>query len=293
MLLAGLETRYLILDMSTDRILADVCDDAAMPVVREVACKTILNRSALSDYSLNCYTGCTHRCAYCYARFMERFHPHTESWGQFVDVKINAVETLKRQLHRAQPGSVFISSACDGWQPIEARYRLTRRCCELLLERGFQISLLTKSCLIMRDFDLFRGRGVRVGVSLSTLNEHLRQLWEPGAASVPHRLEVLDLARREGLETSIMFGPLLPFLSDSQVAIDGLLQQAAESGVDAIWVDAMNARRASGPPWPCYCRRTSPNCFLATVRSSLTLRREQNTSPSFATALTAPRVRLD
>ena len=80
---------------------------AGGPRVREVACKTILNRGGLSEYTLNCYTGCAHACAYCYARFMQRFHPHDERWGAFVDVKLNAVEVLKRQLRRAAPGEVF------------------------------------------------------------------------------------------------------------------------------------------------------------------------------------------
>jgi DNA repair photolyase len=212
------------------------------PVVRETVCKTILNRSTLGDYSLNCYTGCTHRCAYCYARFMQRFHPHAEPWGTFVDVKINAVETLKRQLRRAVPGEVFMSSACDGWQPIEAEYRLTRRCCELLLERGFQIHALTKSTLIVRDFDLFRGHSVRVGVTLTTLDERLRKLWEPGAASVAGRLEVLAAAESTGLATAVMLGPLLPFLCDRQENIEALLRQAAAMKVGIICVDAMNPR---------------------------------------------------
>jgi hypothetical protein len=108
-------------------------DDSAQLVVRETVCKTILNRGSISDYTLNCYTGCSHGCVYCYARFMQRFHPHDEAWGKFVDVKINAVEVLKRQLRRLLPGDVFVSSACDGWQPVEAQYGLTRRCCELLL----------------------------------------------------------------------------------------------------------------------------------------------------------------
>ena len=77
---------------------------APADLVRETVCKTILNRSGLGGYSLNCYTGCTHACVYCYARFMQRFHPHQEPWGAFVDVKVNAVETLKRQLRRAEPG---------------------------------------------------------------------------------------------------------------------------------------------------------------------------------------------
>jgi DNA repair photolyase len=173
---------------------------------------------------------------------MQRFHPHDEPWGAFVDVKINAVETLKRQLRRTEPGEVFVSSACDGWQPIEEQYRLTRRCCELLLERGFSLSVLTKSRLVLRDLDLFRGRPVRVGITLTTLDDRLQRLWEPGAAGVSERIEVIEAVRREGLKTSIMFGPLLPLLSDGQEAIEAMLRKAADLQVDAIWVDAMNPR---------------------------------------------------
>jgi len=229
--------------MSPDcRISSYAAKIPAEPTVRETVCKTILNRSGLGDYSLNCYTGCAHACAYCYARFMQRFHPHDEPWGAFVDVKVNAVEVLKRQLRRAQPGSVFVSSACDGWQPIEAQWRLTRRCCELLLERGFRLHVLTKSALVRRDLDLFSGRAVQLGVTLTTLDERLREYWEPGAARVEERLAVLEAARRAGLSTTVMFGPLLPHLSDSQSAIDALLQQAADLGVAQIYVDALNPR---------------------------------------------------
>ena len=211
-------------------------------VVRETVCKTILNRSGLSDYSLNCYTGCTHGCVYCYARFMQRFHPHQEPWGTFVDVKVNAVEVLKRQLRRAEPGDVFVSSACDGWQPVEADYRLTRRCCELLLEHGFQVNVLTKSTLILRDLDIFAGRQARIGITATTLNEHERELWEPRAARVEERFQVIEAARNASLQTSVMFGPLLPFLSDSQAAIGTMLERAADLHIDRIWVDALNPR---------------------------------------------------
>ncbi len=211
-------------------------------MVREVACKTILNRSGLSDYSLNCYTGCTHACTYCYARFMQRFHPHDEPWGAFVDVKVNAAEVLTRQLRRAAPGSVFVSSACDGWQPLEAQWRLTRRCCELLLQRGFELHLLTKSALVLRDLDLLAGRPVRLGVTVTTLEERLGRLWEPGAASVETRFGVIEAARLAGLRTSVMFGPLLPFLSDSRAMLEALFARAAELGIERIWVDALNPR---------------------------------------------------
>jgi DNA repair photolyase len=211
-------------------------------VVREKACKTILNKTAITDYSLNCYTGCTHGCIYCYARFMQRFHPHPEPWGRFVDVKVNAVEALKRQLRRAKPGNVFVSSACDGWQPVEARRRLSRRCCELLLEYGFQVNVLTKSTLVLRDLDVFAGQNARVGVTVTSLDERLRKLWEPRCSAIEERFGVLAEAKRAGIATSVMFGPLLPFLSDSQAAIEAMFHRAADLGTDAIWVDALNPR---------------------------------------------------
>lgn len=203
-------------------------------VVRETRCKTILNQTTISDYSLNCYTGCAHGCVYCYARFMQRFHPHPEPWGEFVDVKVNAFEVLARQLRRAKPGEVFVSSACDGWQPIEAERGLSRRCCELLLQHGFQLNVLTKSALVLRDLDLFAGHSARIGVTVTTLDERLRTLWEPRASGVEERFRVIEEAHRTGLSTAIMFGPLLPFLSDSQASIDGLFQRAADLKIDVI-----------------------------------------------------------
>lgn len=211
-------------------------------VVRETTCKTILNKTSIGDYSLNCYTGCAHGCVYCYARFMQRFHPHPEPWGEFVDIKVNAVEALKRQLQRAASGDVFMSSACDGWQPVEAERELTRRCCELLLEGGFKVNVLTKSALVLRDLEVLCRGSARVGVTLTTLDEELAALWEPKASSVGERLEVLERAKRAGLPTSVMLGPLLPFLSDDQASIDALCRTAAELDVDVIWVDALNPR---------------------------------------------------
>jgi len=211
-------------------------------VVRHKECKTILNRTNISDYSLNCYTGCAHGCVYCYARFMQRFSAHPEPWGRFVDVKVNAVETLKRQLRRAAAGEVFVSSACDGWQPVEAEWKLTRRCCQLLLEHGFDVHILTKSRLVLRDLDVFSGASARIGVTVTTLDERLRKLWEPKGSSTRERFRIIEQAHRAELRTAIMFGPLLPFLSDSQSSIDSMFARAAELGVDIIWVDTLNPR---------------------------------------------------
>jgi len=222
--------------------MAEPSDGEGPPVVREVECKTILNRSKLGDYSLNCYTGCTHGCVYCYARYMQRFHPHPEPWGGFVDVKVNAVEVLQRQVGRMAPGAVFVSSACDAWQPMERDRRLTRACVALLLEYGFRVNALTKSALVLRDLDVFAGANGRIGVTVTCLDEGLRRLWEPNASPVEERFRVLAEARDAGVETAVMFGPLLPFLSDDQDTLEAMFARAAELDVSVIWTDALNPR---------------------------------------------------
>jgi len=76
---------------------------SAVPVVREVEAKSILNKSKIYDYCVNAYTGCAVGCRYCYARlFIPRYSGHAEPWGTFVDVKVNAAEILRRQLRRGK-----------------------------------------------------------------------------------------------------------------------------------------------------------------------------------------------
>jgi DNA repair photolyase len=125
--------------------------------VQEITAKSVLNPSKILDFCLNPYTGCAISCKYCYARlFMKRYSGHHEPWGAFVDVKVNAPELLKKQLLRAKRGSVWISSVCDPYQPLEAKYRLTRRCLVELLEHQFPVFVQTKSKLVLRDLDLFK-----------------------------------------------------------------------------------------------------------------------------------------
>jgi DNA repair photolyase len=211
--------------------------------IREIAAKTVLNRSTLGDYSLNCYVGCQHACAYCYARFMQRFHPHEEPWGCFVDVKVNAPEALIKQLRRAEPGGVFVSSACDAYQPIEREKRLTRACAEMLMRYGFDVHVLTKSAAVLDDIPMYAaGKRARIGVTITTPDEAVARMWEPYASPVAKRVAVLRKAKEEGLTTSVMFGPLLPGVSDDEETLDALMKMARDLDVDLIWTDALNAR---------------------------------------------------
>ena len=124
---------------------------------------------------------------------------------------------------------------------------------------------------------------------MTTLDETLRALWEPGASTVEERFHVIDEARRAGLRTAIMFGPLLPFLSDSQGSIDALLERAGDLGIDVIWVDALNRRPRVWPAVARSCASGSPSCTNATSDFSSTRTLAPSISKSSASASPGPR----
>ena len=213
----------------------------------QVECKSVLNKSGLADYAVNCYTGCAHGCVYCYARFASRFSHPRQDWGSFVDVKVNAPDVLTREVKRKPAGRVMISSVCDAWQPIEKEALLTRRCLEILLRYGHEISTLTKNALARRDLDLLSTGNVDFGVTVTALDPSLARLIEPGASPPLARLDVLAEAKNKGIRTYAFVGPLLPFLSDSDANIMSILKAIKDIGVDYFYVDKLNLRYGVWP----------------------------------------------
>lgn len=211
--------------------------------VRQVECRSVLNKSGLADYAVNCYAGCEHGCVYCYARFATRFSHPGEPWGSFVDVKINAPQVLTHEAKRKRVGRVFISSVCDGWQPLEASYHLTRQCLEILVPHRYPLTILTKSTLASRDLDLLTSKeGVELGVTITTLDEGLRRLIEPRSSPSAERLALLQEAKRRGIRTYAFVGPLLPYLSDTENSLTPLLKAVKDVGADYFYVDRLNRR---------------------------------------------------
>jgi len=203
--------------------------------VKEIKAKSLLNRSKIFDYCLNPYTGCQINCTYCYARlFMRRYSGHSEAWGEFVDVKVNALEVLKKQLDKAKKGTVWISSVCDPYQPLEATYALTRCCLKELAKRQFPVNIQTKSKLVLRDVDLFQEfETIEVGLTITTDDERVARLFEPRAPSVEERLRALEIIHSSGIPTFAFAGPLLPGNPERLV-------ERLEGKVDKVFIDKMN-----------------------------------------------------
>ncbi len=206
-------------------------------IVREIFAKNILSKSQIYDYALNAYVGCSHRCTYCYARFMKRFTGHREPWGDFVDVKINAPELLEHEVRRKKQGRVWISGVCDAYQPLERRYRLTGQCVRILAENGWPFTIQTKSPLVVRDIEtLKKAVDCEVGFTITTADEKVRRIFEPGAPPIAARVEALSTLHDAGIRTFVMVAPLLP-------GAEGLIRML-RNRVDHVLIDRMNYHHA-------------------------------------------------
>ncbi len=207
-----------------------------MTTTREIEAKSILSRSGIDGitYCVNPYVGCSHACAYCYASFMKRFTGHREPWGSFVDVKLNAPRLLEKQTRRAGAGTIILSSVTDPYQPLEARYRVTRGCLEVLRSRPFPLNILTKSPLVLRDLDLLKTfDNLSVGITITTDSDAVRKVFEPGAPPIKARVEALKTLHENGISTYAFIGPVLPM--DPEV-----LARKVRPYVDKVLIDGMN-----------------------------------------------------
>jgi len=212
----------------------------------EVRAKSILQKSGIpgADYVINPYTGCTHACVYCYAKFMKRFTGHKEPWGTFLDAKVNATELLKNQLNKKKKpfnNRVFLSSVTDPYNPSEKKYKITRNILKILLEHQVPVSILTKSDLVIRDLDLFnKFDDCSIGLSMMSTSAEISRQFEPRAPVPEKRIEALNKLKINGIYTYAFISPYLPGISDIEIIF-----KTIEGAVDEIGIEAFNPRGAN------------------------------------------------
>ena len=205
--------------------------------IKEIKSKSILVKSGLSsvDYVVNPYIGCMHGCIFCYARFMKRFTGHKEEWGKFVDAKINAPDLVKGNLN-LKGKEVYFCSTTDPYHPPEMKYKLTRQVLEKLIPFQPNITIQSKSDLIVRDLDVLKKfNWVLVGISLSTLNESIQKKVEPLGSSPQRRIAALKKIKKAGFKTYVFISPILPEVSDWKKMVDAVKDYA-----DEIWFENLN-----------------------------------------------------
>lgn len=222
------------------------------PEYVEEPCRAALSRVKGMPFrwSLNPYTGCVHRCTFCYVRGFElrAGRPADGRYGARIRVKTNVVEMLRRELARKSWGreEVAVGSATDPYQPAEGHYRLTRGCIEALAGARTPFSLITRGPLIVRDVDVLaaasRAAPVSVNISIPTLDERVWRTTEPGTAHPRQRLRALSRLVAAGIRAGVGMAPILPGLSDDPAALREVAVAARDAGATHLWWNVLNLR---------------------------------------------------
>ncbi|MBA2384731.1 MAG: radical SAM protein [Actinobacteria bacterium] len=219
---------------------------------REERCRSALNRvrGMPFSWSLNPYTGCAHRCTFCYVRAFElrADRPSDERYGRSIRVKTNVAEVLARELARPswRREGIAIGAATDPYQPAEGRYRLTRSCLEALTSASNPFSLITRGPLIVRDVDVLQDAARRADVSIvfsvPTLDEGVWRTTEPGTAPPRQRLRALKLLVDSGIKAGVGLAPILPRLSDRPEQLAEVVAAARAAGATSVWANLLYLR---------------------------------------------------
>lgn len=192
------------------------------------------------DYQIDPYVGCEHSCYYCYALN----HAETD-WTKEVLIYKDISGQLRGELENVSHQKIYMGYYSDSYQPCEAEYRQTRQVLELLLEKNYSVSILTKSDLVVRDTDiLLKMEGASVSVSVAFNDNHIRQIFEANTIDTELRIRALHKLREAGIQTSALICPVIPYIAD----VTPLIEMLAPC-TDAIWIYGLRIEDRSDRNW--------------------------------------------
>jgi DNA repair photolyase len=205
--------------------------------------RCISNRRLPFSWTINPYRGCEFACKYCYARYTHEFMEMRDGveFEQKIYVKQHTAELLRRELKKVKPGeSIALGTATDPYQPAERRYEITHGILEeFARHRGFELGIVTKSNLIVRDLDLLREvsqhNALSIHITITTLNVELARILEPRAPRPDLRMDAVRELSAAGLNIGVSSSPVLPGLTDSPADLEAIVRAAAAAGARHIF----------------------------------------------------------
>ncbi len=210
--------------------------------------KSLLNRCISRrglpfTWTINPYRGCEFGCRYCYARYTHEFMEMRDGaeFEQKIYVKQYTADLLRRELRRVKPAeAIALGTATDPYQPAERRYEVTRGILEeFARHRGFELGIVTKSNLVVRDVDLLRevarSNALSIHVTVTTLNVDLARILEPRAPRPDLRMEAVRQLSAAGLTVGLSCSPVLPGITDSPADLEAIVRAAAAAGARHIF----------------------------------------------------------
>jgi DNA repair photolyase len=189
-----------------------------------------------SDNGMNIYRGCTHGCIYCDSRSKCYQMKHD---FEDIEIKTNAPQLLEDALRKKHKKCMIGTGAMtDSYMPLENKIQYTHRCLEVIEKYGFGVTILTKSNLILRDLDLLKSINQKakcvVQMTLTTYNEKLCKIIEPGVCTTRERFEVLKIMQENGIPTVVWLCPILPFINDTEDNLHGILSYCIQAKIWGI-----------------------------------------------------------
>ncbi|MGA2413276.1 MAG: radical SAM protein [Candidatus Sulfotelmatobacter sp.] len=210
--------------------------------------KSLLNRCASQrglpfTWTINPYRGCEFGCKYCYARYTHEFMEMRDGaeFEQKIYVKQHTADLLRQELRKVKKGEALaLGTATDPYQPAERRYEITRGILEeFARHRGFELGIVTKSNLIVRDAEILRAvsqhNQLSIHMTITTLDIELARILEPRAPRPDLRMEAVRQLANAGLTVGVSCSPVLPGITDSPANLESLVQAAAAAGARHIF----------------------------------------------------------
>jgi DNA repair photolyase len=233
--------------------------------------RSLLNRCTSGrnmpfTWTINPYRGCEFGCRYCYARYTHEFMEMRDGmeFEQKIYVKQHAAELLRHDLRRVKPGeSIALGTATDPYQPAERRYEVTRAILEeFARHRGFELGIVTKSDLIVRDLDVLgevsRNNRLSVHMTVTTLDTDLARILEPRAPRPDLRVEAIRRLSEAGIDVGVSCSPVLPGITDSAADLEAVVRAAAGAGARHIFAGPLFLKPCSAAVFLPFIERHFP-----------------------------------
>jgi len=191
-----------------------------------------------TKYVVHPYTGCGHRCLYCYATSYIRDHGRPRP-------KEELLYRLTRDLRKIPQGALIeMSTSSDPYTPPEDSLGLTRSAIREILSRGYTLLITTKSTLVVRDLDIltrYLGR-VAVAITITTLDRRVASVLEPEAPPPDERLKAVRALSRAGVPVAVRVDPVVPYVNDDPSGLERLIRAVAEAGALQVTSSTYKAR---------------------------------------------------
>lgn len=213
-----------------------------LEVFEETATKSMISKSRSTAFgsrkTVNCYRGCIHACTYCFARQYHEFlgYGAGTDFETKIVAKINAPEVLRNELKRTRKAvdHLEFSFATDPYLPLEANYKLTRRCLRVCQEFRIPVSIITKSPLVTRDIDILRDMRCAVYFSIPFPSVEKSKPFELYTPVPEARFRAMKTLTNAGIKVGIGISPVI--LGYNEADIPALLEKAKENGASKAFM---------------------------------------------------------